>query len=109
MSDADALRTLLGIDVEELDWQDLSLCHDTDTNLFYDDYESDTQVAKMIDQMCLSCPVMKQCLERGIDNGEWGVWGGIYLTSGRPDTNKNIHKTQEVWEQVREKIGDESL
>lgn len=105
----DVLRTLLGIDPEELEWQDLALCPDTPTNLFYDEYESDEQVAKMIDEMCLSCPVMQQCLERGMDNGEWGTWGGIYLTSGRPDANRNAHKTQETWDQIREKIGDESV
>jgi hypothetical protein len=105
----DALRTLLGIDPEELEWTDLALCQGLDRNLFYDDYESDEQVAKMTDQMCLSCPVMQQCLERGLDNGEWGVWGGIYLTSGRPDANRNAHKTQETWDAIRERIGDESL
>jgi len=80
-----------------------------DTNLFYDDYESDEQVAKVVDDVCLSCPVMNQCLERGMDNGEWGVWGGIYLVSGRPDMNRNAHKNQDIWEQIRERLGDDSL
>ena len=96
--------SVLGIDVDELEWQDLSLCSEMDTNLFYDDYETDDNVARMVDEVCLSCPVMAQCLERGIENGEWGVWGGIYLTSGKQDKNRNSHKTQEVWDQIREKI-----
>lgn len=94
----------LGIDLESLRWQDLALCNSMPTNMFYDDYETDEQVAKIVDEACLSCPVMKQCLERGIENNEWGVWGGIYLVSGRKDDNKNMHKTEEIWNMIAEKI-----
>lgn len=104
---SDSLRAALGIDLEDLEWRHLRLCNSTPTNLFYDDYESDVQVAKMIDQMCLSCPVMKQCLEEGIANSEWGVWGSIYLASGKRDNNRNAHKTPDIWEAIREKIADE--
>lgn len=76
------------------------------TNDFYDNYESSESVAKSIDEACLSCPVLAQCLERGVENNEWGVWGGIYLTSGKTDRSKNLHKTQEVWNSIRERIGD---
>lgn len=104
------VQSVLGIDLDELEWQDLALCDGTmPTNMFYDDYESDVNVARVVDQACLSCPVMAQCLQRGIENGEWGVWGGIYLTSGKPDMNRNIHKEQDVWEQIRERIGDAVL
>jgi hypothetical protein len=75
-----------------------------ETNLFYDHYESDEQVAFNTDQTCLSCPILKQCLQRGMENGEWGVWGAIYLTGGKPDDNKNSHKTEEVWNAIRERI-----
>lgn len=100
---------ILGLDEEELEWQDLSLCAGMETNLFYDDYESDEQVATMIDQACLSCPVMAQCLQFGIDNNEWGVWGGIYLTAGKPDDNKNNHKSKETWKEFKDKIGKSVL
>ena len=106
MSDA---LSVLGIDLEELEWQDLALCENMPTNWFYDDYESDVQVANTVDEACLSCPVMAQCLQRGIENSEWGVWGSIYLTSGKPDKNRNAHKTPDVWEQIRERIGDSVL
>lgn len=99
------VQSLLGLDFDTLEWQDLALCDGMDTNLFYDDYEADENVAKVVDEICLSCPVMNQCLLRGTENNEWGVWGGIFLTSGKPDENKNAHKTSEVWEQIREKIG----
>lgn len=96
--------TVLGIDPEELEWQDFAICSQMDTNLFYEEYESDENVAKMIDQACLSCPVMTQCLMRGMENSEWGVWGGIYLTSGKQDKNRNSHKTEEVWQEIKERI-----
>lgn len=102
----DDIESVLGIDLQELEWQDLALCNGTmDTNMFYDDYESDIQVARVVDEVCLSCPVMAQCLQRGVENGEWGVWGGVYLTSGRTDTNKNIHKTKETWDSLKERLG----
>lgn len=106
MSDA---LSVLGIDLEALEWQDLALCDGMETNLFYDDYESDEQVANMVDQACLSCPVLAQCLQRGVDNGEWGVWGGIYLVGGKPDMNRNAHKTPDIWQHIKERIGDAVL
>lgn len=102
MSDVEAV---LGVDLDELEWQDLSVCQGVKTNKFYDDYEADVQTALMIDQMCLSCPVMAACLSQGTENSEWGVWGGIYLTSGRTDNNKNSHKTPEVWGEIKERLG----
>lgn len=100
------VQRILGIDLEDIEWQDLAICDGMDVNDFYDNYESSTTVARVIDQACLSCPVLKQCLEAGTDNGEWGVWGGIYLSSGKPDKNKNAHKTADVWDRIRVRIGE---
>lgn len=98
------VESVLGVDLNELEWQDMAVCKGVKTNKFYDDYESDVQTAFMVDQMCLSCPVMAQCLSEGMDNSEWGVWGGIYLTSGKKDDNKNSHKTEEVWDEMRDRL-----
>lgn len=98
------VESVLGVDLDDLEWQDLAVCQGVKTNKFYDDYESDVQTAYMVDQMCLSCPVMSACLSHGMDNSEWGVWGGIYLTSGKNDTNKNSHKSPEVWNEIKERI-----
>lgn len=103
---SDALQSLLGIDLDELEWQDLALCAGMEINMFYDDYESDQNVARVTDEACLSCPVMAQCLQEGLSNGEWGVWGGTYLTSGKVDQSRNLHKTKEVWDRIKEKIGE---
>jgi len=80
------------------------MCNGAETNQHYDQYESSTTIAKVVDDRCLSCPVMKQCLEEGMENGEWGVWGAIYLTAGKMDANRNSHKTEEVWAEIRERI-----
>lgn len=93
----------LGIDKESFDWWHLAVCGNMDTNLFYDKYETDVNIAKNIDEACLSCPVIKMCYESGIENDEYGVWGGIYLSSGEIDKSKNLHKTQEVWKRLRSK------
>jgi hypothetical protein len=95
---------VLGIDVDDLDWQDLSICVGQPVWRFYDGYETNNRTARLTDEMCLSCPVRKECLQAGVENSEWGVWGGIYLENGKPSDNKNAHKTQDTWDQIREGI-----
>jgi hypothetical protein len=95
----------LGLDPEEFEWWDLAACKGMDTHLFYDKYESDPNIAKNVDQACLACPVIKNCLKAGNDNDEYGVWGGIYLSSGSTDKARNIHKTEEVWKQLKVRHG----
>lgn len=97
---------LLGIDEEELGWHDLAMCRGMDRELFYDKYEADEKVAKTTDEICLSCPVLQDCLLQGLDNNEIGVWGGIYLDRGKVDMDRNKHKTQDVWDELRGRIGD---
>lgn len=94
----------LGIDPDEFEWQDLALCSQMPTSVFYEDYESSDDSARATDQACLRCPVMKQCFFAGSD-GEHGVWGGVYWNgAGVPDTNKNSHKTEEVWLEIRRRV-----
>jgi hypothetical protein len=58
-------------------------------------------IAKNIDEACLSCPVAKMCYESGIENNEYGVWGGVYLNAGSIDNSKNTHKTPEIWKKIK--------
>ena len=95
----------LGIDSDDLDWWHLAVCRGMDTNLFYEKYEADSNIAKSIDEACLSCPVIKMCYESGIENDEHGIWGGVYLNSGSIDKARNIHKTQDVWKRLKKKHG----
>jgi hypothetical protein len=86
----------LGIDKDLLQWQDLALCLGMETNLFFDSYETDVNIAKSIDQACMSCPVIAMCYKYGTESDNYGVWGGVYLSSGTPDKSKNSHKTKEI-------------
>lgn len=95
----------LGLDPDDFDWWNLGACNGMDTNLFYDKYEADSNVAKNIDQCCLSCPVIKECYAFGISNSEYGVWGGVYLNSGSVDKSRNVHKTEQVWKKIRKRNG----
>jgi hypothetical protein len=100
-------RSLLdefGLDPEDFEWQDLALCANMPVSFFYDLYESDREVAKATDQVCLRCPVIRECFFAGA-NGEHGVWGGFYWNgSGEADTNKNSHKTEEVKEEILRRV-----
>lgn len=93
----------LGVDPDDFDWHSLAVCRGMDVNLFYEKYENDVEVAKNIDEACLSCPVSKFCYKNGVDNNEYGVWGGVYLNSGSIDKARNAHKTQETWKRLKKK------
>lgn len=82
-------------------WQDFALCPIFPPSIFFEEYETDVRTARLTDEICLSCPVRVACLQSGIENNEWGVWGGIFLTSGKIDTAKNGHKTPEIWKRVK--------
>lgn len=93
----------LGIDQDDFDWYDLAVCRGMDTNLFYDQYEADQNIAKNIDEMCLSCPVLEMCFEAGKEMNEYGVWGGVFMSSGSIDKSKNLHKTADTWKRLKKK------
>jgi hypothetical protein len=95
----------LGIDKDEFDWFSLAICRGMDTNLFFDKYETDINIAKNIDEACMSCPVAKICYQTGVENDEYGVWGGVYLSSGSIDSSKNMHKTVEIWKKIKRQNG----
>jgi hypothetical protein len=95
----------LGIDEEDFAWWHLALCGGMDTNFFYEKYESDEKIANNIDQACLNCPVSKICYATGVENNEYGVWGGVYLSAGSVDKSKNLHKTPEIWKKLKAKNG----
>lgn len=91
----------LGLDKESLSWQDLALCLGMDTNLFFDKYEVDVNIAKGVDEACMSCPVIAMCYNYGASSDNYGVWGGFYLSSGNIDKSKNSHKTKEVIKKIK--------
>ena len=105
LTDMSNILNDLGVDPDDFEWWHLAACNGMDTNLFYDKYEADFNIAKSVDECCLTCPVAKDCLRAGIENNEYGVWGGIYLNSGSTDKARNIHKTEDVWNRFKVKHG----
>lgn len=95
----------LGVDEDDLDWYHLAVCRGMDTNLFYDKYESDVNIANSVDLACFACPVSRMCYQEGVEGDEHGVWGGIYLNAGSIDKTRNLHKTPELWKKIRKKNG----
>jgi WhiB family transcriptional regulator, redox-sensing transcriptional regulator len=58
----------------------------TAPDLFFAESPADIARAK---QLCLSCPVMGECLAGALDRGEpWGVWGGELVLRGVVIANK---------------------
>ena len=102
-NDMSNILNSLNVDEDNLDWYKLALCLGMDTNMFFDKYEADINVAKSIDEACLSCPVIKLCYDNGVANSDYGVWGGVYLNSGAHDKVRNAHKTKDVWKRIKEK------
>jgi len=93
----------LNINDKKIEWYDLALCLGMDTNLFFDKYEADVNIAKGIDEACLSCPIIKICFEKGKEGDNYGVWGGVYLSSGSVDKVRNSHKTKDIWKRLKDK------
>jgi len=86
------------------DWYKDAECLGMDTDTFFEKYEYDAGMATAIDNICLDCPVAKECFDYGAETDSWGVWGGVFLVDGKPDNSRNSHKSQEIWKQVLENI-----
>jgi len=78
------------------DWRQAAACDSLDTELFFEGYEANEATARSVDDICLGCPVIKQCLEYGLENHEIGVWGGTYLAAGKVQKSRNTHKTVDI-------------
>ena len=99
----------IGIDEQDLQWYHLSACRNMPINWFYDDYENDKELAKQVDQICMHCPVIKQCYSEGVENKEKGVWGGIYMDLGRLDKQCNEHKDPETLKKLKKLHGKNNI
>jgi hypothetical protein len=87
------------------EWIAKAKCRSMDREMFFDKYEEDSDLAKVVDSICVSCPVVKDCFDHGTTNNEWGVWGGVYLVDGEINATRNIHKTQEAWSKILDVVG----
>jgi hypothetical protein len=100
----------LGIDEEDVQWYHLAACNNMNINWFFDDYENDKIIANTVDEVCLNCPVIKQCFNDALEIKEFaGVRGGVYFNIGRIDKQHNSHKTKETWAQLKKIHGKNLL
>lgn len=83
------------------DWKEYALCHGAELNDYFDDYEEDKQAARKVDQTCLNCPVIAECLEYGVAYESHGVYGGLFLEYGQLSDQHNAHKTTEDWKELK--------
>lgn len=91
----------------EDEWVVKGKCRSMDVEMFFDKYEEDADLAKVVDtKICLQCPVIKDCFNHGATNSEWGVWGGVYLVDGEINQLRNAHKTMDTWKEILGAISD---
>jgi Transcription factor WhiB len=83
----------------KLDTQ-MAACEGKPVNLFFEYYENSPSCAVVVDSICNSCPIQRECLATGVSFGACGVWGGIYLEDGDISEEHNLHKTKEDWDSL---------
>lgn len=57
------------------DWFDQAACRGKPLYLWFPDDK--TPISKAAKQICDSCPVKQECLDYGVENEFYGVWGGL--------------------------------
>jgi hypothetical protein len=82
-----------------VEWKDQGLCKGMDTEVFFDKYEADENVRAAVEDLCMSCPVARDCFATGVSQKSWGVWGGIYLENGEISREFSKHLTKKDWGQ----------
>jgi hypothetical protein len=74
------------------------------TEMFFDRYDADTELADSVDRLCLKiCPVRDECVQFAKNNKATGVHGGIYFSLGRWAKSKNAHKAPSLIKELKEK------
>ena len=108
MPNTPSLLDEMGLDEATLSWHQLAHCDGMDLGWFYKDYEEDEQMAIAMDEVCLACPVMRECFFDAADMKDYGLRGGVFLDNGKPDKLRNAHKTEEVWARIQERLSASS-
>ncbi|MBS9532607.1 WhiB family transcriptional regulator [Mycobacterium sp. M1] len=62
------------VNEQDQSWREQALCAQTDPEAFFPNQGGSPRLAK---QICMQCPVRRECLKFALDNNErFGVWGG---------------------------------
>lgn len=84
-----------------MDWRSQGDCvGNADPEAWFDAYENNQDLRPAVDRVCMNCPVQRTCFASGVSSKEWGVWGGVYLVDGKPDTEFNNHRSREDWTEL---------
>ena len=95
------LIDFFNLEDEDFDWRKIASCVNyDDPELFFEVYEGDRITAANTDQICLNCPVIRQCFRQGFGDRETGLWGGVYLENGKVSRDSNSHKKPETWKRL---------
>lgn len=93
-------------------WTELAACSGADGDLFFDKYAVGTpDQRRAVDELCYSCPVIRQCKQYRDRFKAEGVHAGVYWRPGtsaapaEPHSTLNDHKTDQDWQLLHELIG----
>lgn len=60
--------------MKRTDWREDALCPEVDPEIFHPKQGESIGPAR---EVCMACPVRRECAEYAIPNEPWGVWGGL--------------------------------
>lgn len=93
-------EALPGDDVDPgVDWRHSAACLDEDPELFFPTGNTGPALLQIEEAkaVCLTCPVIEQCLKWALNNGEdAGVWGGLSEDERRALKRRNA-RAQRAW------------
>ncbi|WP_069625361.1 WhiB family transcriptional regulator [Streptomyces niveus] len=56
------------------EWRDDALCAEVDPEIFHPKQGESIGPAR---EVCMACPVRRECADHAIPNEPYGVWGGL--------------------------------
>jgi hypothetical protein len=95
-----------GIDEEDVNWTDFAACVGYDPEYFSKYYEDRPELRPMVDGICITCPVFKECITTAITRKESFVWGATYFDNGSPVPEKMEHQTPEFKQKMVNRINE---
>ncbi len=94
----------LGLQEDRLAWQDLAACRRDDPKYFDKYYQDNPVVRPMVDEICINCPVIKECFTSAARNKESFLWAATWLDNGQPVSEMSDHQTKEFKQRLRERL-----
>jgi hypothetical protein len=78
--------------IEQLQNVELANCLSTDPEIFFPERE-DKIAVRLASRVCAMCPIVEDCLDYGIENEDFGIWGGASsLERKRMTRDRNLRR-----------------